>query len=99
MEKITREDVVRWHEAWFKPGNATLIVVGDTTLAEIRPKLEAAFAGWKGGAVPKKTVAPVEPKAQDAVYVIRPPRRAAVHDPVRPCGAAAREPAGRSRSR
>jgi zinc protease len=69
VEKITREDVVRWHDAWFKPGNATLIVVGDTTLAEIRPKLEAAFAGWKGGAAPKKAVAAVTPKATDAVYV------------------------------
>jgi zinc protease len=69
VEKITREDVVRWHATWFKPGNATLIVVGDTTLAEVRPKVEAAFAGWEGGAVPKKNIAPVEPKAQAAIYV------------------------------
>jgi zinc protease len=69
VQEITRDDVVRWHSTWFTPGNATLIVVGDTTLAEIRPQLEAAFAGWKGGAVPRKNVAPVEPKAQGAVYV------------------------------
>jgi zinc protease len=69
VEKIAREDVARWHAEWFKPGNSTLIVVGDTTLAEIRPKLEAAFAGWKGGTVPKKNVAPVAPRPQDAVYV------------------------------
>jgi zinc protease len=69
VEKIGREDVARWHSTWFKPGNATLVVVGDTTLAEIRPKLESAFAGWAGGSVPKKNVAPVEPKAASAVYV------------------------------
>jgi zinc protease len=69
VEKIAREDVVRWHSTWFKPGNATLVVVGDTTLAEIRPKLESAFAGWKGGAVPKKNVAAVEPRPQDTIYV------------------------------
>jgi zinc protease len=69
VEKLTRDDVVRWHSSWFKPGNATLIVVGDTTLAEIRPKLEAAFAGWAGGAVPKKNVAAVEPRIQNAIYV------------------------------
>ena len=69
VEKITRDDVVRWHEAWFKPGNATLIVVGDTTLAEIRPKLETAFAAWKPGSAPKKTVTAVAPRATDAVYV------------------------------
>ena len=67
---VTREQVARWHETWFKPGNATLIVVGDTTLAEIRPKVESLFAGWKGGGVPGKNVAPVEPKAQGVVYVM-----------------------------
>ena len=69
VEKLTRDDVARWHATWFKPGNATLIVVGDTTLAEIRPRLEAAFAGWASGAVPKKNVAAVEPRAQSVVYV------------------------------
>jgi zinc protease len=69
VEKLTREDVARWHATWFKPGNATLIVVGDTTLAEIRPKLESAFAGWTGGVVPKKPVSAVEPKAQGTVYL------------------------------
>jgi zinc protease len=69
VEKIGRDDVVRWHSTWFKPGNATLIVVGDTTLGDIRPKLEAAFAGWPGGSVPKKNVAPVELKAPEAIYV------------------------------
>jgi len=69
VEKLTRDDVTRWHSTWFKPGNATLIVVGDTTLAEIRPKLEKAFAGWSGAEVPKKNVAPAEPRTQDAIYV------------------------------
>ena len=69
VQKLVREDVERWHGTWFKPGNATLIVVGDTTLAEIRPRIESAFAGWTGGNVPKKNVAPVDPKAQDVVYL------------------------------
>ena len=54
VSKMTRDDLVRFHDQWFKPNNATLIVVGDTTLAEIQPKLEALFAAWKAGAVPEK---------------------------------------------
>jgi zinc protease len=69
VEKLTRDDVVRWHSTWFKPANATLIVVGDTSVAEIRPKVETAFAGWTGGDVPKKNVAAVAPEAQGVVYV------------------------------
>jgi zinc protease len=67
---LTRDQVVKWHETWVRPGSATLVVVGDTTLAEIRPKLEALFAPWKGGAVPKKNVAPVEAGAQGVLYVM-----------------------------
>ncbi len=67
---ITREQVARWHQTWIRPGNATLIVVGDTTLAEIRPRLESLFASWKGGSVPVKNVAPVEPTPQHAIYVM-----------------------------
>jgi zinc protease len=67
---ITREQVARWHATWFEPRNATLVVVGDTTLAAVRPKLEALFAPWKGGDAPKKNVAPVQAKIPDAVYVM-----------------------------
>ena len=70
VEKLTRTDVQKWHATWFKPGNATLVVVGDTTLAAIRPKLERAFSGWAGGTVPKKNIAPVEARSQPAVYIL-----------------------------
>jgi zinc protease len=67
---LTREQVVKWHQTWVRPNNATLIVVGDTSMAEIRPKLESLFASWKSGDVPKKNIAPVEPKAHGVVYVM-----------------------------
>lgn len=54
VRKLTRDDMVRWWTTWFKPNAATLLVVGDTTLAEIKPKLEKAFGAWKRGEVPKK---------------------------------------------
>src|SRR4029077_13497364 len=56
VSKLTREDLARWHDTWFKPNNATLLIVGDTTLAEITTRLEKLFAGWKAGDVPKKNV-------------------------------------------
>ena len=54
VSKLTREDLAKWHDTWFKPNNATLLIVGDTTLAAIKPKLEKLFAGWKPGDVPKE---------------------------------------------
>jgi zinc protease len=70
LTKMTREDLVQWHNTWFKPNNATLLIVGDTTLAEVTPKLEKIFAGWKAGDVPKKNVAKVEMTQKPEVYLI-----------------------------
>jgi len=40
VARINRESLVNYHRTWFRPNNATMIVVGDTTMAEIKPKLE-----------------------------------------------------------
>ncbi len=70
VSKMTREDLAKFHETWFKPNNSTLLVVGDTTLAEIKPKLEKLLASWKPGDVPKRTVPKVAEPAKDVVYLI-----------------------------
>jgi len=70
VSKMTREDLAKFHETWFKPNNSTLLVVGDTTLAEIKPKLEKLLASWKPGDVPKRTVPNVAEPAKDVVYLI-----------------------------
>ncbi len=67
---MTREDLAKFHETWFKPNNATLLIVGDTTLAEIKPKLEKLLASWKPGDVPQRTVPHVEEPPKDVVYLI-----------------------------
>ena len=43
---ITREDLLAFQRDWLRPDNATLIVVGDTTLAAALPVLEKHFGGW-----------------------------------------------------
>ncbi|MFB3828152.1 MAG: M16 family metallopeptidase [Bryobacteraceae bacterium] len=62
--------LARFHQQWFQPNNAVLVIAGDTTLAEIRPKLEKIFAAWKPGraAPPKVTGAPLAEKP--LVYLI-----------------------------
>jgi zinc protease len=68
--RITRADIVKFHQTWFKPNHATLIVTGATTMAEIRPKLERLFAGWKPGEVPEKNIAPVASPTATSVYLL-----------------------------
>ena len=70
VQRMTRDDLVNYHATWFKPNNATLLVVGDTTLAEVKPMLEKAFASWRAGNVPKKVLTQVAAPEKSVVYLI-----------------------------
>jgi len=70
VEKLTRADMKKFHDTWFKPNKATLIIVGDTTLNAIKPKLEKLFGDWKSASVPSKNISQVEQQRKAAVYLI-----------------------------
>jgi zinc protease len=67
---MTREDLVQFHETWFKPNNASLIVVGATTMDEIRPRLERLFRSWARGDVPEKNLAAVAHRPESEIYLL-----------------------------
>ncbi|MGD0923195.1 MAG: pitrilysin family protein [Terriglobia bacterium] len=69
-KRMTPTDLVKFHQAWFKPNHSTLVVVGDTTLAEIQPKLENLFKTWKPGDVPKKDIRTVALQEKPSVYLL-----------------------------
>ena len=73
VAEITRESLVKFQQSWFKPNNATLVIVGDTKMDEIKPKLEQLFATWKPGEVPKKNIARVQQPPKSGVYIIDKP--------------------------
>jgi len=73
VEQMTREDMVRFHAAWFKPNNATLIVVGDTTAAEIKPKLEKLFSQWSPRDPPIKRLDMVPRPTRPVIYLVDKP--------------------------
>jgi len=67
---MTPADTRKFFETWFKPDNATLVVVGDISLAELQPKLERLFKDWKPGEVPRKNLAAVALPPKPAVYIM-----------------------------
>jgi len=69
VTRMTREALVKFHADWFKPNNATIVVVGATTMADIRPRIEKLFAAWKPGTVPAKNIGTV-PLGKAGLYVI-----------------------------
>ena len=77
---LTRDDLVAWHRAWFQPGQRTLIVTGDVTMAALKPELERAFGAWPSGHGAGQARQPVAAPAGGRVYLIDKPGRAAVGD-------------------
>ncbi len=73
LNKMTIADLKKFHQTWFKPNNATIIVVGDITMDEIKSELEDIFDDWQPGDVPKKNIAPVEQPAKPIVYLMNRP--------------------------
>lgn len=44
---LTRDDLIAFHQQWIRPDNATMVVVGDTSVAELKPLLETHFGKWR----------------------------------------------------
>ena len=74
VASISRDDLVAFKNTWMRPDNGSIFVVGDTTMAEIRPLLERSFGDWRAeGSAPAKNIAEVTlPEGPRTVLIDRP---------------------------
>lgn len=70
VREITLEEIKQFHATWFKPNHATMIVVGDTSLEEILPVIEARFNQWEPGEIPAKNISRVAKPDATSLYLI-----------------------------
>jgi zinc protease len=70
VNNMRREDLRKFHKTWFKPNNATLVVVGDVTLNQVVDQLEKRFKNWKSGDVPAKNIGTVAHKTEPVIYIM-----------------------------
>ncbi|KTE04343.1 hypothetical protein ATE68_01450 [Sphingopyxis sp. H038] len=63
-------DLSIFHRRWVRPNNATLVVAGDTSLAEIKPLVETVFASWQQAKVPDRIVPETPAAAATIVYLV-----------------------------
>lgn len=73
VARIKVEDLRALHQAWFKPGNATLVVAGNVTLAELLPRLEKTFGGWAKGSAPGIRVPEAANPSRTTIYLVDKP--------------------------
>ena len=70
LSELRLDGLRTFHGTWFRPDNATLIVVGDVTMADLEPALEARLGDWEPGEAPRKNLGEVEHQDESVVYLI-----------------------------
>src|ERR1051325_9009567 len=70
VSKLTREDLVKFHQTWFHPNNGTLIVVGDTTIGEFTRNPNKLFPTGPNRVFPPKNISGVNSPAKPVVYIM-----------------------------
>jgi zinc protease len=75
IQSLTTAELAAFYKRWVRPDNSVLLVVGDTTLAQIQPLLEQRFGAWRAPAeaVPKKNLGDVALATKPRVFLIDKP--------------------------
>ena len=77
VRAITRDDVVAFHQAYYRPGRAVITVVGDVDPAAVRASFERAFAQWSTGGDRPSFAYPTTPAARaTTIYLVDKPKAA-----------------------
>jgi zinc protease len=77
VKAITRDDVVAFHREYFKPGRATITVVGDVEAARVKAAFDRAFANWQAGGERPKFTYPATPAPRArTIYLVDKPKAA-----------------------
>ena len=70
---ITPADLKKYYETYYRPNNATLIIVGDVSLKTVAPMLESAMADWNRSDVPAFTVPAAAPVEKMKIFLVDKP--------------------------
>jgi len=70
LKAITRDDVVAFHRAYFRPGQALVTVVGDVDASAAKASIEKALAAWpRGGEKPAFQYPPLPASRTSTIYL------------------------------
>jgi zinc protease len=73
VKSLTTADLQSYYQANFRPNNATLIVVGDVTPAQVEQKINSLFGGWQRGDVPQLNYSEPPKSGSTTIYLIDKP--------------------------
>ncbi len=79
IARLSRENAMDFHNKWYAPNNATVVISGDVKLADILPIIEKTYGAVSARTVPERTTPPVMNVPGEARIIMQSAR---VHQPV-----------------
>jgi predicted Zn-dependent peptidase len=73
VAEIARSEIARFYSTYYRPNNATLIVVGDVRPDDVEQRARSLFGAWKRGEVPSTQYGPVPPARSRTIYLVDKP--------------------------
>lgn len=72
-ETLTRDDALRFWNTWYRPNNATVVIVGDLTTSDAIARATSAFGAWSRGELPTLAKRTPLPATATTVYIVDKP--------------------------
>ena len=70
VDALTREDLLAFQKAFYRPANTILVAWGDFKAEDMKGKIAAAFAAWKGeGPAPAVALPAIPPATASVNYI------------------------------
>jgi len=76
LRTMTRDDLVKFFSTYYRPNNATLLIVGDVKMQKILKELNTLFAAWKPAAIPALNFPQTPATTQRTIYLVDKPAAA-----------------------
>ena len=92
LEAINRAGILQFYQAYFRPANAVIVVVGDVSPARAEALVSAALGRWQGKTAPKDPVPPAPAARPATVYLVDKPKAAQSEIRIGGAGAARTSP-------
>jgi zinc protease len=73
VKALTTGDLQSYYQANFRPNNATLIVVGDVTPAQVEQKINTLFGSWQRADIPQINYSEPPKSGATTIYLIDKP--------------------------
>jgi zinc protease len=76
LQRVTRADLVRFHQTGYVPDHAVIAIAGDISFGEARQIVEARLGSWKKSGAAAPQVSDPEPPGSPAVNLVARPNSA-----------------------